>query len=177
MSKKELSLADKDVGLMLQEIIRAEVYRGKPDAGGYGEPEVLCVNDLIVNTGRIYIARRIAGGDATTGASAMVAMAVGTGSVAPALTDGTTPGLYGEVKRKALAINSATTNNVYTAVVTLGGAADTVTSIQIQEAGVVNTALSGQGTLMQRVTFSAVTLADSDLLHLTLQTNVGSNTI
>jgi len=162
---KQTSLVDQDVGIMLREIVRAEVYRGKPDAGGYGEPEVLCVNDLIVNTGR-----------ATTGASAMVAMAVGTGSVAPALTDGTTPGLYGEVKRKALAINSAITNNVYTAVVTLGGAADSVTSVQIQEAGVTNSALSGQGTLMQRVTFSAVTLADSDLLHLTLQTNVGSNT-
>lgn len=174
MSNKQTSLVDQDIGLLLKEIIRVEVYRGKPE-GGYGEPECREAGDLIVTTGRIYIARRIAGGDATTGASAMVAMAVGTGSVAAALTDGSTPGLYGEVKRKALAINSATSNNVYTAVMTLGGAADSVTSIQIQEAGVVNTVLSGQGTLMQRVTFSAVTLADSDFLQLTLQTNVGSS--
>jgi len=172
---KQTSLADQDVGLLLKEIVKAEVYRGKPDGYASAPDEVLCVNDLIVTTGRIYIARRIAGGDATTGASAMVAMAVGTGSATPALTDGSTPGLYGEVKRKALAINSATSNNVYTAVVTLGGAADSVTSIQIQEAGVTNTVLSGQGTLMQRVTFSTVTLADSDLLQLTLQTNVGSS--
>lgn len=173
MSSKQTSLVDQDVGLLLREIIRVEVYRGKP--GGYGEPESFEADDLIVTTGRQYIARRIAGGDATTGASAMVAMAVGTGSVAAALTDGSTPGLYGEVKRKALSTNSAITANIYTAVTTFGGAADSVTSLQIQEAGIVNTVLSGQGVLMQRVTFSAVTLADSDLLKLTLETNVGSS--
>lgn len=173
---KQTSLADADVGLLLKEIVKAEVYKGgKPDGYSQEPDETVCVNDLIVTTGRIYIARRIAGGDATTGASAMVAMAVGTGTVAAALTDGSTPGLYGEVKRKALSTNSAITNNVYTAVMTLGGSADSVTSIAITEAGVVNTVLSGQGVLMQRVTFSAVTLADSDLLKLTLETNVGSS--
>jgi len=132
-----------------------------------------------VTTGRNYIARRIAGGDVQgpTASSAMVAMAVGTGSVTPALTDGSTPGLYGEVKRKALSTNTAgpTAANVYTAVTTFGGAADSISSVQIQEAGVVNTVLSGQGITMQRVTFATVTLADSDLLKLTLETNVGSS--
>lgn len=107
----------------------------------------------------------------------MAHMAVGTGTAAPVLTDGTTPGLYGEIKRKALSTNSAITNNVYTAVMTLGGAADSIQSIAITEAGVFNHASSGQGTMLQRVTFAAVTLADSDLFRITLETNIGSNTI
>jgi hypothetical protein len=179
MSNRHTSVVDPDVGVLLKEIVRAEVYRGRPDGGyGSGPDEVLCVEDLITNTGRQFIARRIAGGDAQTApGSAMAYMVVGTGSTSPALTDGTTPGLYGEVKRKALSTNSAgiSAANVYTAVATLGGAADTVTSVQIQEAGVYNHASSGQGTQLQRVTFSAVTLADSDLLKLTLETNVGSS--
>ena len=58
-----------------------------------------------------------------------------------------------------------------------GGFADTIQSIAITEAGVVNHANSGQGTMLQRVTFAAVTLANSDLLKVELITNVGSNTI
>lgn len=159
--------------LTLREIVRAELFRALPE-GGYAAPQSMEVTDLIVNNGRIYIARRIAGGDATTGASAMAYMAVGTVSTAATLTDST---LTGEVDRKALATNSAQTNNIYTAVATWGGAADTVTSLQIVEAGIFNHANSGQGTMMQRVTFATVTLADSDLLKVTLETNVGSNTI
>jgi hypothetical protein len=160
--------------LTLSEIVRAELYRALP-SGGYGEPEAMEVEDLIVNNGRIFLARRIAGGDAQTApGSAMAYMAVGTVSTGPALADTT---LTGEVKRKALSANSANVNNIYTAVTTFGGAADTVTSLQIQEAGIFNHASSGQGTMFQRVTFATVTLADSDLLKVTLETNCGSNTI
>lgn len=165
-------------GLLIKEVVTAHIYRG--DRGFYAdEPdESVCVNDLIVTTGRQFIARRIAGGDSQTApGSAMAYMVIGSGSTAPALTDGSTPGLYGEVKRKALSTNSAgvTAANVYTAVCTFGGAADTISSIAIQEAGIANHASSGQGTLLQRVTFASVTLADSDLLKITLETNVGSS--
>lgn len=154
--------------LGLQEIVRAEIYRGT--GGPYSEApdEEICVNDLIVTAGRTWLAKRIG---LDTG-SAMAYMAVGTTSTAAALGDTT---LAGEVKRKALSTNSAITANVYTAVMTLGGSADSVSSIAITEAGLFNHASSGQGTMFQRVTFAAVTLANSDLLKITLETNVGSS--
>lgn len=152
--------------LGLWELVRAEILRAN------GGVEEVCVNDLIVNAGRTYLAKRIAAGD--TVASAMAYMAVGTVATAAGLTDTT---LTGEVVRKALSTNSAATNNIHTCVATFGGAADSVTSIAITEAGVFNHAASGNGTMFQRVTFAAVTLAGSDLLKITLETNVGSNTI
>ncbi len=161
--------------LTLQEIVKAELFRAKPE-GGYHEARQIDVEDLIVNSGRIYIARRIVGGDSTTGASAMAYMSVGTETTIASLNNTQLPG---EVAggRKALSANSASTDNVYTAVATWGGAADSVTSFALVEAGLFNHASSGEGQMMQRVTFAAVTLADSDLLKITLETNVGSNTI
>jgi hypothetical protein len=165
---------DKNAGreqLTLHEIVRAELLRASAE-GGYEDPIPLCVGDLIVTTGRNYIAQRIINEDAT--ASRMAYMAVGTVSTGAALGDTT---LTGEVKRKALSVSTvgATASNVYTAISTFGGAADTLTGVVIQEAGIFNHASSGQGTMMQRVTFSQVTLADSDLLKITLETNVGSS--
>jgi hypothetical protein len=163
--------------LLIQGVWKVEVWRGDGQTD-YNRPadESGFYKNLIVNTGRTYLARRIAGGDSQTApGSAMVAIAVGTGTTAAALTDGSTPGLYGEVTRRTLAVNSALSNNVYTATMTLGGAAQSVSSVALTEGGLVNTTLSGQGTLMQRVVYAAVTLADSDLFALTLQTNVGSN--
>ena len=156
--------------LSLGEIVRAELQRALPE-GGWAPPEDVCVEDLILTTGRNYLAARI--GVAVN--SPMAWMAVGTGTTAAALTDGSTPGLYGEIKRKALSTNSAlSADNIYTAVATFGGAADSVSSIAITEGALVNHVGSGQGTMFQRVTFAAVTMADSDLFKLTLQTNVGS---
>jgi hypothetical protein len=154
--------------LGLQEIVKAEIYRGL--GGPYSETpdETICVNDLITTAGRTWLAKRIG---LDTG-SAMAYMAVGTVSTAAALGD---TALSGEVKRKILSTNSAISANVYTAVMTLGGAADSVSSIAITEAGLFNHASSGQGTMFQRVTFASVTLAGSDLLKITLETNVGSS--
>ena len=155
--------------LSLGEIVKAELQRALPD-GGYAEPELLAWNDLITDNGRVFLAQRI-GANVN---SPMAHMAIGTVSTAADLTDTT---LTGEIDRKALATNSAITDNIYTAVATWGGAADSVQSIAIVEGGIFNHAGSGQGTMFQRVTFAAVTLADSDLFKLTMQTNVGSNTI
>jgi hypothetical protein len=165
----------KTVTLSLGEIVRAEIYRAKPWGYSQVPDEIPCVNDLIVNPGRIFLARRIAGGDAQDApGSAMAYMAIGSGSTAPALTNST---VLGEIARKLSSTNSAGSNNIYTNVATWGGAADSVTSAVIAEAGVFNSAASGTGTMFQRVTFSAVTLADSDLLKIELTTVVGSNTI
>jgi hypothetical protein len=158
-------------GLTLQEIVKAEVYRDRGGAYSEAPDETLCVNDLITTAGRNYLAKRINAGDSV--ASAMAYMVIGNNTTAPVLGDT----LCGsEMLRKALAIASTIAgNNVWTAVCTFGGAADTITSKQIHEAGIFNHASSGQGTMFQRVTFSTVTLADSDLLKITLETNVGSS--
>ncbi len=160
-------------GLRLFEIVRAEVFRGHP--GGYRAvpDEVLSVVDLITNDGRVFLANRI-GADALGTNSPMAHMAVGTMTTAASLNDSN---LSGEIVRKALAVNTAATNNIYSAVATFGGAAESITSAQIAEAGVFNHAGSGQGILYQRIQFAAVTLADSDFLRVTMDTNVGSNTI
>jgi len=155
--------------VLLNEEVSAFIHRAKIH-GGYHDAKELCVEDLITNAGRVFLAQRI-GADVN---SPMAHMSVGTVATAAALAN---TSVTGETARKALAINSATTNNVYTAVSTFGGDADSVTSVQIVEAGILNHASSGQGTLFQRVTFAAVTLADSDLLSVTLTTNVGSNDI
>jgi hypothetical protein len=176
MSNKSIDIALVSGGgigdnLSLQEIVKAELYRGKPHGYDATPDETICVNDLIVTTGRVYLAKRIAGGD--TVASAMAYMAVGTVSTAAALADTT---LTGEIKRKALSTNSTlASSNLHTCVSTFGGAADAITSIAITEAGIFNHASSGNGTMFQRVTFASVTLAASDLLKVTLETNVGSS--
>lgn len=160
--------------LVLREIVRADLFRANP-AGGWHEPAEVEVDDLIVNVGRNYIARRIAGGDSQTApGSAMAYMCIGTGTGAASLASTLSTS---EVLRKLLAISSAgiTASNVYTAVATFGGAADSVTSLAIGEASIWNHASSGQGAMMQHVNFAAVTLAASDLLRLTLETNVGSS--
>lgn len=154
--------------LVLQEIVSAHVIRALP-GGGFAEPMAVCVGDLITTAGRTHIAQRMTGDD--TVSSKMAHMAVGTGTTAGSLAS---TNIGGEVKRKALAVYSAT-NNLVTATATFGGAADTVTSLQIGNAALFNHAGSGNGTMMQIVQFATVTLADSDLLSITLQTNVGSS--
>jgi len=159
--------------LNLQEILKAEIFR--PKEFGYSETpdETVCVNDLITNLGRIYMAARMASDADATVNSLMSHMAVGTVSTAAGLTNSL---VTGEVARKALSTFSAA-SNIVTAVATFGGSADSVTSLSLVEAGIFNHATSGTGIMMQRVTFAAVVLANSDILKLTLETNVGSNTI
>jgi hypothetical protein len=161
-------------GLVLREIVQAHVFRAQPE-GGWLDPEEVCVGDLIVNGGRQFLARRIAGGDAQTApGSAMSYMSIGTGTGAASLASVL---VVGEVLRKILSTNTAgvTAANVYTAVATFGGFADSVTSLALTEAGIWNHANSGLGTMYQHVTYASVVLANSDMLRLTLETNVGSS--
>lgn len=175
MTKPPETFTVQDLPLVLFGQAKIELFRGH--RGYYPElpDEVFTVKNLVPNVGRTYIAKRMAGGDAV--ASVMAYMALGSGTTAPALTDGSTPGLYGEIKRKATAVYSAITNNVVTMVATFGGAAETIQSIAITEAGGFNHASSGQGTAAFRVTWAGNTLADSDLLKITHESNIGSSTI
>ena len=159
--------------LGLGEILKAEIF--KPKNGKYQDkPDyTVCVNDLITNLGREYIAARMTSVADATINSLMGWMAVGTVATAAALTNSL---CTGEVARNALSAYSAA-SNIITATMTFGGSSDSVTSLSLVEAGIFNHTQSGTGIMMQRVTFSAVILANSDILKLTLETNVGSNTI
>src|SRR5437867_8659057 len=155
-----------------------DVYRGHRGYYLDTPDEHAEYENLNPTTGRNFLARRVAGGDSQTPPGSIMAwMALGSGTTAAALTDGSTPGLYGEIKRKALSTNSAgiTASNIYTPVATFGGAAESIQSIAITESGIFNHVGSGQGAEFQRVTFASVTLADSDLLKITLETNIGSS--
>ena len=155
--------------LAIKETVIVQVYRAKDGPeGGWLPPEDLEVKDLVVTAGRTFLAQRI-GANVN---SPMAHMAVGSGTTAAALGDTL---LLAERARKTLAVNSALSANVYTATATFGGAADGLTSVPLAEGGVFNHAGSGQTTMFQRITFSTVTLTDSDLLNLTLTTNVGSS--
>ena len=169
MEPLQTRVGGKNDAIFLKEEVKAEIWRGHRGYYTDAPDEIPAMVDLIVGTGRIYIAQRIAAGDGVN--SAMNYMSVGTVTTAPASANTT---ITGEVVRKILAVSSVLATNVYTAVCTFGGAAESIQSLAITEAGLFNHASSGQGTMMQRVTFAAVTLANSDLLKLTLQTNVGS---
>lgn len=156
-------------GLPLLEIVEATVARARAE-GGWHKPTALCIEDLVVNTGRTWLAARISGND--TVASPMRYVAVGTVATAPSLANTT---LAGEIRRKLSAVATNNNGNVWTTTATFGGFADSIQSVAIVEAGVFNHASSGQGTMLQRVTFAAATLANSDILSVTLQINVGSS--
>ena len=158
--------------LMIGERIKLEIERAPLDGGPYtGVPEEVWEGpgNSVVNPGLTLIADLIVG-DTTSG---VAHMAIGSGSTA---VDSTDTSLVYECGRKAASTRS-NVNNVITLVSTWGGNADSVTSVQIVEAGTFGHPSSGQAPLFQRVTFAAVTLADSDLLKITLQTNIGSGTI
>jgi hypothetical protein len=125
--------------LSIGEIITVDVYRAR-EGGTWNDKENIPATDLVTNAGRSFLADRISTGDTVN--SAMAYMAIGSGSTAAALGDTT---IQAEIDRKALSTNSAT-NNLYTATATWGGAADSVTSAVIVEAGVLNHASSGEGT-------------------------------
>lgn len=106
--------------------------------------------------------------------SAFAYLAVGTVTAAASL--GSTVTGFGEVDRKAPTTNTSSTE-VFFMVATWGGAADSVTSVQLESAAMVNHANSGLGQAMNIITGVAATLADSDFLNLEVQIQVGSHAL
>jgi len=139
--------------------------------GGYDVPAFRGVfPNLTPNLGSNWLASRIGSlnqGGST--ASAMAYMAVGTGTAALSVTNTM---LAGEVKRAVFAVNEVTSTNVWHVVNTYGGSTDTITSVDMREGGTFNK--TDSGTMFQRVLFSSVVLANSDLLRLEIFTEVGT---
>ena len=100
-----------------------------------------------------------------------VNVAVGSGTAAGSL--GSTA-LINEVLRKAGATQTTSRSNIILTT-TWGGAADSITSIALEEAGIFNSASSGAGTMLNKVTGVNATLADSDILNLEMTFRVGSH--
>ena len=129
-----------------------------------GEYESKEFDNLVVDTGMDWLSGYLS----STPGSAMIHLAVGTGTTAPALTQ---TALVGEAARKAMATRQSS-KNCWITVTTFGGAADAVTSVALTEAGVFN-ATSGQ-TMFQRLQGTLATLGASDFLKLTVETTIGS---
>ena len=123
----------------------------RPD--GHVKHEVIIPN-LVVTTGKNYIASRIKDASAT----AMSHMAIGTGSTAAAAGD---TALGSEAGRVALTSTTVSTNNIaYVATFAAGTGTGAIT-----EAGILNA--SSGGTLLCRTVFSVINKASADTLGIT----------
>jgi hypothetical protein len=112
------------------------------------------VPNLVVSTGKTYIASRIVG----TSSTIMSHMAIGTGTATPVVGDS---GLGTEAGRVALASGSFSSNTVtYTATFPAGTGTGAIT-----EAGVFNA--SSVGTMICRTTFPVVNKASGDSIAIT----------
>lgn len=99
-------------------------------------------------------------------------LAVGTVTAAASL--GSTE--FGEVSRKVPTTITSSTE-VFYAVATWGGFADSVTSLVLGSAAITNHVNSGQGTICNIVNGLSATLANSDFLRLEVQVQIGSHNL
>ncbi len=83
---------------------------------------------------------------------------------------------FGEADRKAAALISAS-DELIVAIATWGGDADSVTSNQLEMAGIANHPTIGTGHFLNIAGGLSTVLADSDFLHLEIQVQVGSHNI
>lgn len=109
----------------------------------------------------------------TSHSAGFVNIAIGSGTSAGSL--GST-NIVGEVDRKAGA-TQVTSRSTIILSNTWGGAADSITSVALDEAGIFNSVSSGQGTMLNMLTGVNATLADSDLLSLEMTFQIGSHAI
>jgi len=114
------------------------------------------IPNLVVTTGKTFVASRMAG----TSATVMSHMAIGTSSTAAAVGNTT---LGSEVARVALASTTATNNDiVYVATFPAGTPSS---SAGVVEAAIFNA--SSSGTMLCRTVFSIINKASTDSLSIT----------
>jgi hypothetical protein len=118
--------------------------------------EKVNVPNLVVTTGRNYIASRMTGATPAV----MSHMAVGTGTTEPVIANTT---LETELTRVALdSQNTAANVSTYIATYAAGVATGAIT-----EAGIFNASGAGLGTLLCRTVFGVVTKAVDDIMVIT----------
>lgn len=99
---------------------------------------------------------------------------IAVGSLTAAHSLGSTWG--GEVSRK-IAATLASSKMAMVLVATWGGAADSVTSVALETASIVNNASSGFGIPLNVLTGVAATLGGSDILSLQMNFQIGSHNL
>lgn len=108
------------------------------------------------------------------GGSAFAYLSIGTVTATASL--GSTVTGFGEISRKT-PVTKTSSNEVFFMVMTWGGAADSITSVALGSAAMVNHASSGQGVAMNIVGNISATLANSDFVHIETQIQVGSHAL
>jgi len=83
---------------------------------------------------------------------------------------------FGESDRKVAALISSS-KELIVAIATWGGDADSVTSQDLEMAGIANHQTAGSGIMLNIANGLSTVLADSDFLHLEIQVQVGSHNI
>lgn len=138
-----------------------------------GRIEQKTVNNVVTRVGMNRIAHRAVAGDT----SPFFYIAIGTQTATH--SSDSQQGTLGEVKRKASAVGStqAQSSEWIFLQCTIGGASDSVTSLTLDSAGISDYANShaSTGILGNLVNGIGVTLANSDLLDLTVRIRCGSH--
>lgn len=146
---------------------------------GYCDVKVLRADGTIEkktlkNTVTVTGLNRLAALAVNSAAGVVNAILVGTASTSPALTDSQSS--FGEVSRKS--ITGTQSREWFFGVATWGGAADSITSVQLACAGLtIGTSSLATSFVMNRVNGLGVTLGNSDFLHLTVRVRVGSHDV
>ncbi len=99
-------------------------------------------------------------------------LGVGTQNYTPHINSQT----FGESNRKQAALISSS-KELIVAIATWGGAADSVTSQQLEMAGIANHETIDSGIMLNIADGLSTVLADSDFLHLEIQVQVGSHNL
>jgi hypothetical protein len=132
----------------------------------------------LINTVTVAGLNRIALNAVHSAGGVFNSLIVGTATAAPALTNSQSS--MGEVSRKtSINLNgSAQSREWIFLTATWGGAADSVTSVVLDSAGIsIGASSLATSLLANRVNGMGVTLANSDLLHLTARIRVGSHDV
>lgn len=127
------------------------------------------------NTVTVTGLNRIAACAVNSAAGVFNAIAIGSATATPALTDSQSS--LGEVGRKAF-ISQGQSREWLFGVATWGGAADGITSVALGSAGItIGTSSLATSLLANRVNGLGVTLGSSDFLNLTVRIRVGSHDV
>ena len=133
-----------------------------------GEIDRKAVPNIVTASGLNHLASRAV---ADTG-SKYGWIAVGTANYTPHINSQSIL----ECSRKAAALISSSAELIV-AIATWGGAADSVTSNQLEMAGICNHQTSGSGHFLNIANGLSTVLANSDFLHLEVQVQVGSHNV
>lgn len=116
---------------------------------------------------------RLAAAAVNSAAGVVNALVVGTATASPALSDSQSS--FGEVSRKSM-IAQSQSREWFFGVATWAGAADSITSVTLNCAGLtIGVSSLATSFVMNRVNGLGVTLGNSDFLNLTVRVRVGSH--